>query len=61
MTMRVLRFLVAFAPSIWFNDIFVTILEYVLEDDRPIEVCEAPVTVPAELTGCDSLFAECTR
>ena len=25
-------------------------MEYVLEDDRPMEVCEAPVTVPAEWT-----------
>ena len=50
--MRLLRlFLVAFAPSIWFNDIFVTVLEYFLDDDRPIEVCEAPVAVPAERTA----------
>ena len=47
--MRLIRlFLVSFAPSIWFNDIFVVILDFFLEDDRPIEVCEAPVAVPAE-------------
>ncbi len=44
-------FLVAFVPSVWFNDIFVTILECVLEDGRPIEVCETPVVVPAERIG----------
>ena len=50
--MRLLRlFLVAFAPSRWFNDIFVTILECVLEDERPIAVCETPVVMPAERTG----------
>ena len=49
LTMRLIRlFLVSFAPSIWFNDIFVTILEYALEDDRPMEVCETSVAVPAE-------------
>ncbi len=49
--MRLLRlFIVAFAPSVWFNDVFVTILELerVLEDDRPVEVCEVPIAVPAE-------------
>ncbi len=52
LAMRLLRiFIVAFAPSVWFNDIFVTILDYVLEDDRPVEVCETPVTVPAERIG----------
>ena len=59
--MRLLRlFIVAFAPSVWFNDIFVVILEYFLEDNRPIEVCEAPVAVPAERTvwgyGIDKNF-----
>ncbi len=50
--MRLLRlFLVAFVPSVWINDIFVTILECVLEDDRQIEVCETPVGMPAERVG----------
>ena len=51
LTMRLLRlFLVAFAPSVWFNDIFVVVMEYVLENDRPVEVCETPVAVPVERT-----------
>ncbi len=53
LTMRLLRlFIVAFAPSVWFNDVFVTILELerVLEDDWPKMVCETPVAVPAERT-----------
>ena len=59
LTMRLLRlFIVAFAPSIWFNDFFVVMLEFVLEDDRPVEVCVAPVAVPADQIGCDSPFAE---
>ena len=54
LTMRLLRlFIVAFAPSIWFNDFFVVMLEFVLEDDRPVEVCVAPVAVPAERSGWD--------
>ena len=58
-TMRLLMlFIVAFAPSIWFNDFFVVMLEFVLEDDRPVEVCVAPVAVPADQIGCDSPFAE---
>ena len=61
LTMRLIRlFLVAFAPSVWFNDLFVVMLEFVLEDDRPVEVCEAPVAVPAERTvwgyGIDKNF-----
>lgn len=54
--MRLLRLsIVAFAPLVWFNDVFVTILELecVLEDDRPVEVCVVPVAVPAERTLWD--------
>ena len=50
--MRLLRlFIVAFAPSVCFYDIFVTMLECVLEDGRPIEVWETPVVMPAERIG----------
>ncbi len=50
--MRLIRlFIVAFAPSVWFNDIFVVLLEYFLEGERPIEACEAPVAMPEERTA----------
>ena len=54
--MRLLRlFIVAFAPSVWFNDIFVVLLEYFLEGERPIEVCEAPVAMPEERTAWECM------